>query len=69
MADRGPGAGEGLKFLAWDDRNLTAGQHLDVVIGLVEEQVLEVQRFTGNMQGEDLSPALCGDLLSVGEAR
>jgi hypothetical protein len=47
MADSGPRIDQLLEVLARDHRHLAAGQHLNAVIGNVEEKVLEIHRFTG----------------------
>ena len=51
------------------DGEMAAGQHLHAVVGDVEEDVLEIERFARNVDRKDLPAAVAGQLLPVGEAR
>src|SRR3569623_1421545 len=50
-----------------DEGHIPAGEHLDAVVGHVEEQVLEVDGFARDVDGENLSLPLPGQLLPIGE--
>jgi hypothetical protein len=62
-------AGDLLDLRAGDDGQMAAGEHLHAVVGDVEEDVLEIERFAGNVDRQDLPATVAGQLLPVGEAR
>ena len=59
---------ERLKCSPRNVRNLPSGEHLNVVVGNVEVEALEVQRLARNVDCDDLSVAFVGRLLAEGEA-
>lgn len=69
MPHRGPDAHQLVKRGARDERHLGAGQRLDAVVGDIEEEVLEVERFAGDMDRDDLPGAVVGHLLAERESR
>ena len=69
MPDEGPGVDQLLQVLARHEGDLAAGQHLDAVVGDVEEQMLQVEGVARDMQGDDLADPVARELLAVGETR
>ena len=63
-ADLGIAQNQLFDRLARNFRDNAAGQHLHVVVGFLEEQVLEIQRVAGDADGEDLARTVAGQLVA-----
>lgn len=51
-----------------DAQRLQPGQRLNIVVGAVEEQVLQIDEIAGDQQRYDLARALRSQFLTIGEA-
>lgn len=69
FADLGMGTREFLKLGPRDEGDITARQHLNIVIRYIEEQVLKIDGLARHMDSDYLPGPGCRDLLPIGKTR
>jgi hypothetical protein len=52
-----------------NERDITGGEHLNVVIGDPQHRVLNVHNIAGDVDRQDLAPAITDNLASIRETR